>query len=58
MRESLYVKDDDWRYSVLFGNYITLTNITETEFDRILRREAFAAVCFRARHRPGFAREA
>jgi putative radical SAM enzyme (TIGR03279 family) len=39
MRESLYVKDDDWRYSVLFGNYITLTNVKEAEFRRILRRQ-------------------
>jgi putative radical SAM enzyme (TIGR03279 family) len=39
MRESLYVKDDDWRYSVLFGNYITLTNVSESEFERILRRK-------------------
>lgn len=38
MRDSLYVKDDDWRYSVLFGNYITLTNIPERDFDRLLRR--------------------
>lgn len=39
LRESLYVKDDDWRYSVLFGNYITLTNIPEAEFERIVRRK-------------------
>lgn len=39
MRDSLYVKDDDWRYSVLFGNYITLTNISDREFERILKRE-------------------
>jgi putative radical SAM enzyme (TIGR03279 family) len=39
MRESLYVKDDDWRYSVLFGNYITLTNIPDQEFERILKRK-------------------
>jgi putative radical SAM enzyme (TIGR03279 family) len=38
MRESLYVKDDDWRYSVLFGNYITLTNISDREFERLLSR--------------------
>ena len=31
MRESLYFKDDDSRLSFLFGNYITLTNITEHE---------------------------
>ena len=38
MRDSLYVKDDDWRYSVLFGNYITLTNVGDREFERILKR--------------------
>ena len=36
MRESLYFKDDDSRMSFLFGNYITLTNITEHEVERIL----------------------
>lgn len=35
MRESLYFKDDDSRLSFLFGNYITLTNITEHEIERI-----------------------
>lgn len=38
MRDTLYVKDDDWRLSLMMGNYITMTNITEAEFDRILRR--------------------
>jgi putative radical SAM enzyme (TIGR03279 family) len=33
------VKDDDWRYSALFGNYVTLTNIPEGEFGRLLRRK-------------------
>ena len=37
MRESLYFKDDDSRLSFLFGNYITLTNITEDEIDRIIK---------------------
>lgn len=37
MRESLYFKDDDSRLSFLFGNYITLTNITEHEVDRIIK---------------------
>lgn len=37
MRESLYFKDDDSRLSFLFGNYITLTNITEHEIDRIIK---------------------
>ncbi len=36
MRESLYFKDDDSRLSFLFGNYITLTNLTEHEIERII----------------------
>lgn len=36
LRESLYFKDDDSRLSFLFGNYITLTNITEHEIKRII----------------------
>lgn len=36
MRESLYFKDDDSRLSFLFGNYITLTNLTEHEISRII----------------------
>ena len=35
LRESLYFKDDDSRLSFLFGNYITLTNLTEKEAERI-----------------------
>ena len=37
MRETVYFKDDDSRLSFLFGNYITLTNITEHEIDRIIK---------------------
>lgn len=36
MRETLYFKDDDARLSFLQGNYITLTNITDEEIDRII----------------------
>lgn len=36
MRDSLYFKDDDDRLSFLFGNYITLTNLSEAEIDRII----------------------
>ncbi len=36
LRESLYFKDDDSRLSFLFGNYITLTNITPHEVERII----------------------
>lgn len=37
MRESLYFKDDDSRLSFLFGNYITLTNLSEHEINRIIK---------------------
>ena len=30
MRNTLYVKDDDWRLSLMMGNYITMTNISDT----------------------------
>ena len=36
MRQSLYFKDDDSRLSFLFGNYITLTNLSDHEIERIL----------------------
>lgn len=36
MRESLYFKDDDSRLSFLFGNYITLTNLSERDVERII----------------------
>ncbi len=35
MRASLYVKDDDYRMSFLYGNFVTLTNLTDQDFDRI-----------------------
>ena len=37
MRETLYFKDDDARLSFLFGNYITLTNVSDEEIDRIIK---------------------
>ncbi|MBS5149927.1 MAG: DUF512 domain-containing protein [Butyricicoccus pullicaecorum] len=37
MRETLYVKDDDARMSFLLGNYITMTNLSEEDVQRILR---------------------
>jgi putative radical SAM enzyme (TIGR03279 family) len=36
MRDTLYFKDDDARLSFLQGNYITLTNMSEEEIDRII----------------------
>ncbi|MGR6836497.1 DUF512 domain-containing protein [Syntrophomonas erecta] len=35
MRRTLYVKDDDYRYSFLYGNYITLTNLKDYDWDKI-----------------------
>ncbi len=34
-RKSLYLKDDDYRLSFLYGSYLTLTNLTQKEWDRI-----------------------
>ena len=36
MRRSLYVKDDDFRLSFLYGNYTTLTRFTEFDFERVV----------------------
>ena len=40
LRNTLYEKDDDWRLSMMMGNYVTLTNVNEQEFSRLLRRKA------------------
>ena len=37
MRDSLYFKDDDSRLSFLTGNYVTLTNATGSDLDKIVR---------------------
>ena len=37
MRETLYFKDDDSRLSFLQGNYITLTNMSDKDIDRIIK---------------------
>nr|WP_312575997.1 DUF512 domain-containing protein [Sedimentibacter sp.] len=37
MRKTLYLKDDDTRLSFLYGNFITLTNLSEDEINRIIR---------------------
>ena len=37
MRPSLYVKDDDYRYSFMCGSYVTMTNVTEEEIERVIR---------------------
>lgn len=37
MRDTLYFKDDDSRLSFLQGNYVTLTNMTDADIDRIIK---------------------
>jgi putative radical SAM enzyme (TIGR03279 family) len=37
MRKTLYIKDEDYRFSYLYGSYITLTNISEVDLQRIIR---------------------
>ncbi len=36
MRKSLYLKDDDYRLSFLYGNYTTLTRFTEADLERVI----------------------
>lgn len=36
MRQTVYFKDDDWRMSFLHGNYITLTNMSKEDMDRLI----------------------
>lgn len=38
LRKSLYIKDEDFRMSFLFGSYITLTNLSETDRNRIVEQ--------------------
>ncbi len=37
LRRSLYVKDEDYRHSFLYGNYVTLTTMKDEDFARIIR---------------------
>ncbi|MEA1913096.1 MAG: DUF512 domain-containing protein [candidate division WOR-3 bacterium] len=37
VRKTLLIKDDDYRMSFLYGNYITLTNLTDKDFERIIK---------------------
>ncbi len=39
MRRSLYVKDEDYRFSYLYGAYVTLTNLAEDDLQRIIRKQ-------------------
>lgn len=37
MRESIYFKDDDDRMSFFYGNYVTMTNLSQKEVDRLIK---------------------
>lgn len=39
MRRTLYVKDEDYRFSFLYGAYVTLTNLAEEDLQRILNKK-------------------
>ncbi len=38
-RKTLYVKDDDWRLSFVSGNFVTLTNISDADVQRIISKQ-------------------
>ena len=39
LRKNLYIRDDDYRFSYLYGHFITLTNLKENEFERIIEQQ-------------------
>ena len=39
-RDTMRVKDDDWRMSLMMGSYVTLTNVSDRELQRIIDRHA------------------
>ncbi len=39
LRPTLYGKDDDYRFSFMMGNYVTMTNHKDTDIDRIIKRQ-------------------
>ena len=43
LRRSLYLKDDDYRLSFLYGNFTTLTRFTEADLERVVTEAAVAA---------------
>ncbi|MGD8495127.1 MAG: DUF512 domain-containing protein [Gemmatimonadales bacterium] len=38
LRQNLYIKDDDYRLSFMFGHYVTLTNLREDDWERIFEQ--------------------
>ena len=55
MRRTLYIKDDDYRYSFLYGNFVTLTNLSEEDWAQDRRAGLEPAECLRPRHRSAIA---
>ena len=39
LRKSLYLKDDDYRFSFLYGNFTTLTRFTEADLERVVTEQ-------------------
>jgi putative radical SAM enzyme (TIGR03279 family) len=39
MRKALYFKDEDYRFSFLYGHYVTLTTVSQTDLDRIVNQQ-------------------
>ncbi|MBT3169317.1 MAG: DUF512 domain-containing protein [Candidatus Cloacimonetes bacterium] len=39
LRKSLYLKDDDYNFSFIYGNFITLTNLSERDFQKIIEQK-------------------
>jgi putative radical SAM enzyme (TIGR03279 family) len=37
LRQTLYIKDDDYRQSFMYGNFVTLTNVSDYEIRRIIK---------------------
>ncbi len=37
LRDTLYIKDDDYRFSFISGSYVTMTNVSEEDIERIIR---------------------
>jgi len=38
MRPTLYIRDEDYRFSFLFGHFVTLTNLSDDDFERIIEQ--------------------
>jgi hypothetical protein len=55
MRKTLYMKDDDYRLSFLHGNFVTLTNLEEADWQRLEEQRLRYSSNFAALARSAFA---